>query len=129
MTDIADLQRKANAAREFVVRVGAASYTLRLPTDHEKRLVVLRARGEQAGADPASTEVIIRALLESALVRWDGVTCAMLAPGAGPEPAELLPGAAALLLDHQPETAQALALEFIERSAQRQQHAQAAEKN
>jgi hypothetical protein len=129
MTDIADLQRKAQAAREFTVKVGAAAYTLRLPTEHEKRLAVLRARGALDGEDPASTEVIIRALVEAALVRWDGVTCAMLAPGAGPEPAELLPGAAALLLDNQPETAHALALEFIERSAQRQQHAQAAEKN
>jgi hypothetical protein len=129
MTDIADLQRKAQAAREFQVVVGACTFTLRLPTEHEKRIAVLRARGGLDAEDPAGTEVLIRALVEAALVRWDGVTCDMLAPGAGSEPAELLPGAAALLLDNQPEAARALALEFIERSAQRQQHAQAAEKN
>ena len=37
-TDIADLQRKAQAARELTVPVGAASYTLRLPTRHETEL-------------------------------------------------------------------------------------------
>ena len=129
MTDIADLQRKANAAREFVVRVGAASYTLRLPTEHETRVAALRARGTTDEADPAFSDVLVRSLLERALVAWDGVTCAMLAPGAGPEPASLVPGAAALLLDNQPEAAQALTLAFVERSAQRAQHVAQLEKN
>jgi hypothetical protein len=129
MTDIADLQRKAQAAREHVVTVGAARYTLRLPTDHEKRVAVLRARGTHEGADPASTEVILRTLLEMAVVAWEGVTCSMLAPGAAAEPATLVPGAVPLLLDAQPDVAQALAQAFIEHSAARADHAQATEKN
>lgn len=129
MTDIADLTRKALAAREFTVPVGAASFTLRLPTEHEKRVASLRARGSTTEADPAFADVVIRALLEAAVVRWSGVTADMLAPGGGTEAVDVVPGAAALLLDNQPETAQALTLAFIERSAAREQHAQELEKN
>lgn len=134
MTDIADLTRKALAAREFTVPVGAASFTLRLPTEHEKRVASLRARGvvkvgERPNEDPAFNEVVLRALLEAAVVQWSGITADMLAPGGGTEAVDVVPGAAALLLDNQPETAQALTLAFIYRMADREQHAQELEKN
>lgn len=126
MTDIADLKRKAEAAREFVVRVGAASYTLRLPTRHEIDVAVLRSRGD---ADPALPAVLTRRLLEGAVVAWSGVTHQQLAPGAGSDTAELVPGAVALLLDNDPATAEALLEAFVTRSAERNARLEAAEKN
>jgi len=129
MTDIADLQRKANAAREFQVVVGACTYTLRLPTEHERRMSALRARGPGEEPDAAFTEVMIRALLEAAVVRWHGVTCEMLATGGGPEAAELVPGAAGLLLDNQAAAARALTLAFVERLALWRQQVEELEKN
>jgi hypothetical protein len=129
MTDINDLVRKANAAREFTVPVGSATYTLRLPTEHEKNMASLRARGPGAAADPAFPALLIRKLLEQSIVAWSGVTCEMLAPGGGAEVAELVPGAAALLLDADPATAQALQDAFVARTMERQRHVEEQQKN
>lgn len=126
MTDIADLRRKAQAAREFSLVVGAATYTLRLPTRHEIEVEVLRSRGD---GDPALPAVLTRRLLEAAVVGWSGVTQEQLAPGAGPAPAELVPGAAALLLDNDGETAAALLEAFVAKAAERNARLEAAEKN
>lgn len=126
MTDINDLRRKAQAAREFTVTVGAASYTLRLPTRHETEVEVLRSRGDGDAALPA---VLTRRLLEAAVVGWTGVTLEQLAPGGGPAPAELVPGAAALLLDNDPQAAAALLEAFVAKAQERNDRLEAAEKN
>lgn len=129
MTDIAALQRKAQAARETAVVVGPATYTLRQPTKHEINLEVLRSRGADNKADPAQPAVLTRRLLEMALVGWSGVTQEQLAPGGGADAAELVPGAVALLLDNDLTTADRLLDAFIELSEKRSARLEAAEKN
>lgn len=127
--DIADIKRKAEAAREFDVAVGAAKFTLRLPTQHEVEIEVSRARLFDGMDDPALLVKVRRALVERAIVRWQGVTCEDLAPGGGSDAADLVPGAAALLLDSDEARAKTLTEAFIEQRAARQQKQDAAAKN
>jgi hypothetical protein len=127
--DLADLRRKQQAAREFTVTVGSASYVLRLPTAHEKEVHALRARGTGSAADPALPALLVRQLLEAAIVGWSGVTAEKLAPGGGTEPVDLVPGAAALLLDNDPDTAVALTQALVLRENERNHRVDAAEKN
>jgi hypothetical protein len=129
MTDIADLQRKAQAAREFQVVVGACTFTLRLPTAHQKEVEAMRARGDGHTADPALAVLLVRRLVEQAVVAWSGVTAEQLAPGGGSDAAELVPGAVALLLDNQPDTARVLTDAMVQRENERNNHVDAARKN
>lgn len=129
MTDIADLKRKAEAAREFTVTVGAASYTLRLPTQHEKEVQALRAAGGGVASDPALGAVLLRRLLEAAVVAWSGVKAEQLAPGGGADLVDLVPGAVALLLDNDAQAAAALGDALVQRENERAQHVQANQKN
>lgn len=117
MTDINDLRRKAQAAREFVLPVGVRSFTLRLPTQHELKVEALRSTA--SGIDPAQSTVLVRSLLEKAVIGWSGVTCEDLAPHGGPDLADLVPGAVALLLDSQPEIAAGLMDAFVDRMNER----------
>ena len=127
--DLADIRRKALAAREFVVQEAGSSYTLRLPTAHDIEVEVIRSRLHDGEVDPAQLTVIRRRLLERALVAWSGVACERLAAGAGAEPADVSTEAAAFLLDAEPDLAQRLDAEFVERLAARRQTQGTAEKN
>lgn len=127
--DIADLQRKSQAAREFTVSIGAASYTLRLPTRHETEMEILRSRGAGVDGDLAQPIALTRKLLERAVVGWSGVTLGQLAPAAGPDPADYQPEAVALLLDQDTATAEHLLSEFVKRAGERNARTGAAEKN
>lgn len=126
--DLADLKRKAEAAREYTVQAAGCTFTCRLPTPSEAELELARAyRTEQA--ELAIMLRVQRALLERAVVSWSGVTQAMLAPGATDDPAEVSPDAVALLLDADPDVSEALQQAFVARSRERQQRKAAAEKN
>jgi hypothetical protein len=118
MTDLNDLRRKANAAREFTVVAGGASFTLRLPTAHESDMQALRARSEEQSAG-AQGVLLVRRLLERAVVAWDGVVGDMLAPQGGADPVDLSVDAVGMLLDHRPDIASQLYSAFIEKSAAR----------
>lgn len=127
MTDINDLRRKAQAAREFIAQFDELSFTLRLPTQHELKVEALRSTA--SGMDPAQSTVLVRALLEKAVIGWSGVTCEHLAPHGGPELAELVPGAVALLLDSQPEVAAGLMDAFVDHMNERATRKDEAAKN
>lgn len=129
MQDIHDLRRKAIGAREVHVPVGAASFTLRLPTQHEVEVEALRTRGHYPESNSAQSAVLTRRLLERSIVAWSGVTCEQLAPGAGTEPAEWMPGAAELLLDQDLATAQVLLDAFLEAFNKRTKAREEAAKN
>lgn len=130
--DLADLQRRAQAARRFEVAAGDKRFTLQLPTQHEVEMAMARARGAEgtAGAEPVLLRVR-RALVESAIVEWQGVTLDDLVPGAGTDPADLVPGAAALFLDNDRNAALADQLHerFITQRAARNASMEAAAKN
>ena len=127
--DLADIKRKAEAARQFVVQVEGRSFTLRLPTQHEIEVEAVRARLHDGGADPAQLTVMKRTLLERGVVQWSGVTCEQLAPGAGADDAELSREAVCLLLDAEPELAATLDAEFVARLAERNAKRAEAAKN
>lgn len=128
-TDIADLRRKQLASREFTVTVGAASYTLRLPTQHEKQVQAMRARGTEPDADAAMSALLLRLLLERAVVGWSGVVASQLVPGAGADVVDFAPDAVPLLLDGDPDTALALTDAFVRRENERNNRVDAAAKN
>jgi hypothetical protein len=88
--DLADLKRKADAAREYQVQVGALSFTCRLPTAHEVEMETARAWSVERD-NLAVLLAVRRALVERAVVAWSGVTEAMLGPGATDMPAEVSP--------------------------------------
>ena len=127
--DFNDLKRKAEAAREFGVRVRHMGFTLRLPTPHQVQLEVARARVHEGSADAALLLRVRRALMEQAVVAWDGVTEADLAPGGGPDAAPVSPEAVGLLLDHDEGAAAALYAAYVERRHARNAVQEAAEKN
>jgi len=127
--DLADIRRKALAAREFIVVEDASSYTLRLPTSHDIEVEAIRSRLHDGDIDPAQLTVIRRRLLERALVAWSGVPCERLATGAGSEPADVSVEAVAFLLDAEPDLAQRLDAQFVERLAARRQTQGTAAKN
>jgi len=127
--DLADIKRKAAAARQFVVEDDGRSFTLQLPTQYEIEVEAVRARLHDGDTDPAQLTVIRRRLLERGIVGWSGVTCEHLALGGGPDSADVSPDAAALLLDAEPKLASRLDGEFIERLSERNSKRAEAEKN
>lgn len=127
--DLADIRRKAEAARQFVVQVDGRSYTLRLPTQHEVEVEAVRSRIHDGDTDPAQLTVIRRRLLERGVVAWAGVTCEHLAPGGGTDAADVSPEAVALLLDADPALAAHLDSEFVGRLAERNAKRAEAAKN
>jgi hypothetical protein len=126
--DLADLKRKADAAREYQVQVGALSFTCRLPTAHEVEMETARAWSVERD-NLAVLLAVRRALVERAVVAWSGVTEAMLGPGATDMPAEVSPAAVGLLLDADAGVCDALLGQFVERSAARNQRKDTAAKN
>lgn len=126
--DLNDLKRKADAAREYPVQVGALSFTCRLPTAHEVEMETARAWSVERD-NLAVLLRVRRALVERSVVAWVGVTEAMLGPGAGDTPAEVSPAAVGLLLDADAGVCDALMDEFVRRSAERNARKDAAAKN
>ncbi len=128
--DLADIQRQALAARELPAPAQAAgrvTATLRVPTRHEVQLVLRRCRAHD---DSAATLVVERALLEQALVAWAGVQVRDVLPGHPNDDAmPHEPGAVSLLLDAQPDWAQAWGSALFARMSQASQIQEAAEKN
>lgn len=126
--DLADLKRKADAAREYQVQVGALAFTCRLPTTHEVEMETARAWAVERD-NLAVLLRVRRALVERAVVSWAGVTEAMLGPGATDTPAEVSPAAVGLLMDADDAVAEALEGEFVKRSTARNEQKAAAAKN
>ena len=129
MMDLADIKRKAEAARRFTVQAGGLSFTMQLPTQHEIEVEAVRARLHNGDADPAQLTVIRRRLLERGVVAWAGVTCEHLAPGGGTDAADVGVEAVALLLDAAPALAAQLDAEFVGRLAERNAQRAEAAKN
>ena len=127
--DLADIKRKAAAARQFTLTVDGRSFTLQLPTQHEIEVEAVRARLHDGDTDPAQLTVIRRRLLERGVVAWAGVTCEHLAPGGGTDEADVSPDAVALLLDAEPALASQLDGDFVARLAERNAKRAEAEKN
>ena len=128
--DLADLKRRAEAAREIAApAVRGMSATLRLPTDHEVQIEAARCRVHDGADDPAALVRVRRALLCRAVVAWSGVTAGHLVDGAGSDAVEASPAAAALLFDAQPDVADAWEVAYVEARVARIKARETAEKN
>jgi hypothetical protein len=141
--DLQTLQAKALAAREFTHTLGVIDYRLRTPTRHDVLLAAQRAGALQANGDRAAMLVLQRAVLEAAIVGWQGVRVlhvlvdgdgdgakgAELASPADTTPLGWEPGAVPLLLDARPDDAIALADALNARITTRAQAAEADAKN
>lgn len=133
--ELADLKRLATAAREFSVSVGAAPavrhITLRVPTDYELTLAVRRAGLHNVQDDSAAHLVLERALLGACVVAWSGVVVGDVLPASdqAAQPLAHEEGVVPLVLDAQPEWAQALWAALVERLAQRRVDKDTAAKN
>lgn len=108
--DLQTLRDKALAAREVTHTVGDVTYRLRLPTPHEVLLAAHRTGvvGQPAGA---AYLVLMRAVLEAAVIGWQGLRVAHVLPDEadGQTPLAWEVGAVAVVLDARPDDAQQLA--------------------
>lgn len=126
---IAGLEAAALKAREFAHAIGERSYTLRVPTRREVRECV-HARGLMRGGSDAMMLPLLRHyLLLQAIVGWTGVRENDVVPGADPAPLPCTPRAVALLLDAQPDEAEALGAVLMDRADQREAAAEVDAKN
>ena len=118
------LAARAAAARTITVELAPARYQLMVPSRHAAHVAWLRA-----GSDRAAALVAERALLEQALIGWDGVTAGMLVGDADAAPVPWHPRAVALLLDAQPELERELSARLDAAYTERLRRVEAAEKN
>lgn len=128
--DLQTLRDKALAAREITHALGDVTYRLRLPTPHEVLLAAHRTGvvGQPAGA---AYMVLMRAVLDAAIIGWQGLRVLHVLPDEadGQAPLAWEPGAVEVLLDARPADARALADVMSERMAQRAAALEAAAKN
>jgi hypothetical protein len=129
--ELADIQRRAAAAREFEHPVGERSFRLRIPTQHEVQVEVLRAGGGDLGKEHVALALMQRAVLERAIIGWQGVTTADLLPGEQLEyeTADFASMLVPLLLDAMPDVARELTEALIAMAAERNAKIEAARKN
>lgn len=141
--DLAEIARRQLAAREIKHTVGGRTFTLRLPTRHERKLVLARVCDEtQWRADAAQGESFVlptelsmrvtRLLLERAIVGWDatvGDALPELTDVAAAEPLPCTAAAVTLLLDAQPEWEAELQRAFVAAEAARNVPIEADQKN
>ena len=129
--DLATLQQRALAAREVAHTLGDVAYRLRLPTGHEVLLAAHRT-GVVGQATGAAYLVLMRSVLEQAIIGWQGLRVRHVLPADGSDADAPLPyeaGAVATVLDARPADAQALADVLAERMAQRAAALEADAKN
>ena len=130
--DLADIQRQALAARQFQAVASAAApqgayATLRIPTRHEVQLAMRRAGPE---SDAGRMVTLERGLLESAVVGWGCIQVSHILPDhPNADPLPFDPAAVPLLLDAQPDWAQAWGIALFDRMQASRQVQEAAEKN
>ena len=97
MMDLAEIQRRAQAARESTIEIDGATFTMRLPTPLETRVACVQAGGV------VQSEQVLRAeriMLCGAIVGWSGVPLSWVLHDAETgEFYEYSPEAVGLLLD------------------------------
>ena len=127
--DIADLKAKALAARTAPMVLGECSFTLLTPTGKESL-----AASAALGTYPQGTSMLMllrRVLLEQALIGWQGPRVRDILPDdpEGNAPLAWSAETVPLLLEAQPEWADALGNELMDRMAARTQRIEADAKN
>ncbi len=116
MSDLlADLRRRAQAAREFEVDLGAdVRVRLRTPTRVQARETAHRHGLLRTAPDAVELQLLQHYLLLQAVVGWVGVRCAHVDAAAGADPLPWSADAVPLVLDAQPLWADALGSALLE---------------
>ncbi len=112
MSNLSEIRAAIDAARQGVVDVNGARFTLRLPSSHAWRC----AAEQHVDAHGRVLEAAaFRGLLDAALVAWDGPKLSWLLPGtADDKPLDFSADARALLLDTRQDIADMLTLKLSE---------------
>lgn len=124
--ELGNFKSQLEAARQIEAVLGGGTYRLRMPTDHAWR-VALEAHRDADGRVIESRA--FRAILNTALVGWEGVTTADLLPEAEPAPLPYSDEARALLLDNRQDIADALTVHIGMKLRERREAREAARKN
>ena len=123
MSDWAAIAAQARAAREVKASAGGHTFTLRVPTRHECAQVA-----HKCGAQ-GNLLLLQRALLEAAIVGWEGPRLRDVLPEAEDAPLEWAAQGVPLLLDARPEWEDVLNLALVDALNDRQARAKAAAGN
>ena len=126
---IGRLEAAALKAREFQHKLGAREYTLRIPTRTEVRETVHDCGLGRSSLDAMTLPLLRHYLLLQGVVGWTGVRESDVVPDAGSAPLPWSPRAVALLLDAQPNDAEALGKALLDAADRRDQGIAAAAKN
>jgi hypothetical protein len=118
------LAARAASSRTITVEIEPARYQIMVPSRYAAHVAWLRA-----GTDRAAPVVAERALLEQALIGWDGVTSGMIAEDDSAELVPWHPKAVPLLLDANPDVERELSAKLDVAYTERMRRIQAAEKN
>lgn len=125
--DIAAFSRQLDESRRFEHPSSTgATFKLQLPTKFAWRVAVDRHRNGEGRAIDA---LVHRELLEIALVGWNGVKRHMIDEAGGDELVPFSAAARALLLDHNTEVMDELAIALGGRLIEQRQQREAAAKN
>jgi hypothetical protein len=128
--DAAELRARAQKAREFEVEVEPGKrFTVRVPTQYELILAERRVRASHAG-DPVAAIVLQRALTESGIVGWSGLTVGDVAEGAdAAETLDFQASLAGMVLDEHTAWSLKLGSELFDRLVKRKDAAEEDAKN
>lgn len=121
---VAEFKARLDAARAFEHVAGGVAFRLRLPTEHAWRLALESHRDPHGRLLEAKA---LRAVLDEAVVGWDGVTEALF--GGGSAAIAFSPEARTLLLDERQDLADELAVALGVRLAERRAAREATAKN
>lgn len=124
--DFADLKAKLTKARELEVEADGAKFRLLLPSEHAWRVAVEENRGADG---KVRQQRVSRALLESALLGWEGVSAGHLLAGGGADEVKFSPEARGILLDERQDIADELTLKLVKRLNERRAELESARKN
>lgn len=125
MDALAELKAAARKALEFTHEIGECTFTLLTPTRTQVRECLHRHGLQARDGDALLLALLQRHLLQQHLVGWTGVRHLHVLPDAGTAPLPWQPDAVPLLLDAQPDWADALGAALLASMAGRQQRLEA----
>lgn len=124
--DLGEFKAKLERSRELEAKVGGATFRLRLPSEHAWRVASEEHRRDDGRV---KNEQASRALLQAAVLGWEGVTEGDLLLDGGTEPLPFSAEALGMLLDERQDIADELTLALMKRLSQRRGEVEAARKN
>lgn len=120
--DLDQIRRQAQAARQFELAFGPAVFCLEAPTKLQSSVCYMEATGGK-GSSAAGMLRFQHALALLCITGWRGVTVGHVLPGLDAQeasaPFAFEPGAAEVLLDAQPNWADAIMSALMDKVAQR----------